>query len=198
MEISAKDVKALRDKTACGMMDCKEALRETGGDQDKAVEYLRKKGIAKAGKRAARVTTEGAIGSYIHAGSKIGVLVELNCESDFVAQNAEFQDLLKELCMQVAATAPQAIKPEDLPEDAIEGEKDIFRAQITNKPPEIVEKIVEGKLKSFYKEACLLEQPWIREPKMTVGDPIAERIGKIGENIVVRRFVRFQLGEDSQ
>ena len=198
MEISAKDVKALRDKTACGMMDCKEALRETGGDQDKAVEYLRKKGIAKAGKRAARVTTEGAIGSYIHAGSKIGVLVELNCESDFVAQNAEFQDLLKELCMQVAATAPQAIKPEDLPEDAIEGEKDIFRAQITNKPPEIVEKIVEGKLKSFYKEACLLEQPWIREPKMTVGDLIAERIGKIGENIVVRRFVRFQLGEDSQ
>ena len=198
MEISAKDVKALRDRTACGMMDCKEALRETGGDQEKAVEYLRKRGIAKAGKRAARATTEGAIGSYIHAGSKIGVLVELNCESDFVAQNAEFQDLLKELCMQVAATAPQAIKPEDLPEDAIGAERDIFRAQITNKPPEIVEKIVEGKLKSFYKEACLLEQPWIREPKMTVGDLIAERIGKIGENIVVRRFVRFQLGEDSQ
>ena len=197
MGISAKDVKALRDKTGCGMMDCKEALAEAGGDIDKAVEVLRKKGIAKAGKRASRAVSEGAVGSYVHAGGKIGVLVEMGCETDFVARNDEFQELLKEICMQVAASAPLAIVAEDLPQDELEKEKDIYRAQITNKPPEIVEKIVQGKLKAYYKEVCLLEQPWIRDPKVTVKDLIAEKIGKLGENMVVRRFVRYQLGDEA-
>ena len=195
MKISAQDVKALRDTTGCGVMDCKEALKQCDGDQDKAVEYLRKQGIAKADKKASRTTGEGAIGSYVHAGAKIGSLVELGCETDFVAQTEEFQDLLREVCMQVAATSPEAIRPEDLPEERIEREKDIYRAQITNKPPPIVEKIVEGKIKSFYKETCLLEQSWIRDPKIAVKDLIAEKIGMIGENIVVRRFARFQVGQ---
>jgi len=197
MGISAKDVKALRDKTGCGMMDCKEALTEAGADVDKAVEILRKKGIAKAGKKSARAASEGAVGSYIHAGGKIGVLVEMGCETDFVARNEEFQDLLKEICMQVAASAPLAISAEELPEEDLEKEKDIYRAQITNKPPEIIEKIVAGKLKAYYKEVCLLEQPWIRDPKVTVKDLIAEKIGKLGENMVVRRFVRYQLGDEA-
>jgi len=197
MGIPAKDVKALRDKTGCGMMDCKEALTEAGGDVDRAVEILRKKGIAKAGKKSARAASEGAVGSYIHAGGKIGVLVEMGCETDFVARNEEFQDLLKEICMQVAASAPLALSPEDLPEDDLEKEKDIYRAQITNKPPEIIEKIVQGKLKAYCKEVCLLEQPWIRDPKVTVKDLIAEKIGKLGENMVVRRFVRYQLGDEA-
>ena len=197
MGISAKDVKALRDKTGCGMMDCKEALTEADGDVDKAVEILRKKGIAKAGKKSARAASEGAVGSYIHAGGKIGVLVEMGCETDFVARNEEFQDLLKEICMQVAASAPLAISAEDLPEEELEKEKDIYRAQITNKPPEIIEKIVQGKVKAYYKEVCLLEQPWIRDPKVTVKDLIAEKIGKLGENMVVRRFVRYQLGDEA-
>ena len=197
MGISAKDVKALRDKTGCGMMDCKEALTEADGDVDKAVEILRKKGIAKAGKKSARAASEGAVGSYIHAGGKIGVLVEMGCETDFVARNEEFQDLLKEICMQVAASAPLAISADDLPEEELEKEKDIYRAQITNKPPEIIEKIVQGKVKAYYKEVCLLEQPWIRDPKVTVNDLIAEKIGKLGENMVVRRFVRYQLGDEA-
>ena len=197
MAISAQDVKALRDKTGCGMMDCKQALTESDGDVEKAVETLRKKGIAKAGKKAARAASEGAIGSYVHAGGKIGVLVEMGCETDFVAQNEEFQGLLKEICMQVAASAPLVIAAEDLPQDAVEKERDIYRAQITNKPPEIVEKIIEGKVKSYYKEVCLLEQPWIRDPKIIVKDLIAEKIGKLGENMLVRRFARYQLGEQA-
>ncbi|MFH0962511.1 MAG: translation elongation factor Ts [Planctomycetota bacterium] len=196
MGISAQDVKALRDKTGCGMMDCKEALTACDGDQEKAIDHLRKKGIAKAGRRTGRATSEGAIGSYVHAGGKIGVLVELACETDFVAQNAEFQSLLKELCMQVAAAAPIAARREELPADVLEREKAIYREQVANKPANVIDKIVEGKMRSFYQEACLLEQPWIRDPKKAVQELISEHIAKLGENIVVQRFVRFQLGED--
>ena len=197
MEISAKLVKDLREKTGLGMMDCKKALQETQGDLEKAVEYLRKKGALKAAKREGRATSEGRIGSYIHSNGKIGVLVELKCESDFVAKTAQFATLNKDLCMQVAASAPRWISPEDVPADVIAKEKEIYMTQAkeAGKPDKMLEKIAEGKLKKFYSEVCLLEQNFVKEPDKTVGNLIKEYIAQLGENISIGRFVRFQLGE---
>jgi elongation factor Ts len=198
MEISAKLVKDLREKTGLGMMDCKKALQETMGDLEQAVDYLRKKGALKAAKREGRATSEGRIGSYIHSNGKIGVLVELKCESDFVAKTEQFATLNKDLCMQVAASAPRWISPEDVPEDIIAKEKDIYMTQAkeAGKPDKMLEKIAEGKLKKFYSEECLLEQSFVKEPDKTVGNLIKEYIAQLGENISVGRFIRFQLGEN--
>jgi len=197
MEITAKMVKDLREKTGLGMMDCKKALIETSGDLEKAVEYLRKKGVLKAAKREGRATSEGRIGSYIHMTGKIGVLVELNCESDFVAKTEQFGVLLKDLCMQVAASAPRWVSPQEVPEDVVAKEKEIYKAQAQaeGKPEKILEKIAEGKLKKFYSEVCLLEQPFVKDTDKTVDTLVKENIAQLGENITVGRFVRFQLGE---
>jgi len=193
VKISAQLVKELRDKTAAGIMECKEALTETGGDIEKAIECLRKKGIKTAERKGARETSQGAIGSYIHMNGTIGTLVELRCETDFVARNSEFQDLLKELCMQVAAAAPLSVSREDLAEEVVEKEKEIYRAQIEGKPEHVVEKIIEGKLQKFYEEKCLLDQPYIRDDSKKVKDLLNELITKTKENIVVRRFCRYAL-----
>jgi elongation factor Ts len=195
MEVNANLVKELRDKTGAGVMDCKKALAETKGDLEKAVAWLREKGIAQAAKRAGRAATEGAIGSYIHAGGKLGVLVEVNCESDFVAKTPEFQTLVKEIGMQIAAANPRCVRREELPPDVIEQERQIYASQAAGKPEQVVAKIVEGKLEKFYREVCLLEQAWVRDPNRTVSDLIGEYVGKLGEKIEIRRFVRFQLGE---
>ena len=192
-KISAQLVKELRDKTAAGIMECKEALTETGGNIEKAIECLRKKGVQTAERKGARETSQGAIGSYIHMSGIIGTMVELRCETDFVARNAEFQNLLKELCMQVAAAAPLAVSRDDVPEETIEKEKEIYRAQIKGKPDHIVEKIIEGKLGKFYEEKCLLDQPYIRDDSKKVGELLNELISKTKENIVIRRFCRFAL-----
>jgi elongation factor Ts len=177
-------------------MTCKEALVATEGDMDKAVDWLRKKGLDAASKRVGRATKEGLIGSYIHVTGKIGVLVEVNCESDFVARSDEFRELAKNLCMHVAATDPLAIAPADVPADVVEKEKEIYREQVKGKPPAITDKIVEGKLRKFFAERCLLEQPYVKNPDQTVGDLVKEAIAKLGENITVRRLVRFELGEE--
>ncbi len=197
-EITSKMVKELRDKTGAGMMDCKKALVETNGDMEKAVDLLRKKGLAAAAKRAGRETKEGIIGSYIHAGGKIGVLVEVNCETDFVARTDEFQELVKDLSLHITAAAPLYLSPEDVPEEVIEREKEIYRSQALEegRPEKIIDKIVEGKLKKFYEEVCLLNQKFVKDPAKTVADRISETIAKLGENIKVSRFVRFQLGEE--
>ena len=196
MEITASMVKDLREKTGLGMMDCKKALVETSGDLDKAVEYLRKKGILKAAKREGRATTEGRIGSYIHINGKIGVLVELNCESDFVAKTDQFVELVKDLCMHVAASSPCWVSPEDVPEDVVAKEKEIYMVQAkeAGKPDKILEKIADGKLKKFFSDVCLLEQPFVKDTDKTVGDLIKEKIGQLGENMTIGRFVRYQLG----
>ena len=195
--ISADMVKHLREKTGSGIMDCKQALTQCEGDLDKAVDFLRKKGLATAAKRAGRAMTAGTIMSYIHMGGKLGVLVEVNCETDFVAKNDDFQDFAKNISMHIAATNPLGIKPEDIPEAVIEKEKEIYRAQALElgKPDNIIDKIAEGKLNKFIKDSCLLDQPYVRNPDITVGDLLNELIAKIGENIQIRRFVRFQLGE---
>jgi len=195
-EITASLVKELRDKTGLGMMTCKEALMACEGDTEKAIDWLRKKGLDAAGKRTGRATKEGAVGSYIHMNGRIGVLVELNSETDFVARSDDFQQLLRDLCMQVAATAPLAVSSEDVDEAVIAKEREIYADQVTDKPAEVIEKIVEGKLKKFFKEQCLLEQPFVKDPDVTVGDLIKNVMAKIGENITVRRFTRYQLGED--
>jgi len=195
MEVNANLVKELRDKTGAGVMDCKKALAETKGDLEKAVAWLREKGIAQAAKRAGRAATEGAIGSYIHAGGKLGVLVEVNCESDFVAKTPEFQTLVKEIGMQIAAANPRCVRREELPPDVIEQERQIYASQAAGKPEQVVAKIVEGKLEKFYREVCLLEQAWVRDPNRTVSDLIGEYVGKLGEEIEIRRFARVQLGE---
>jgi elongation factor Ts len=195
MEVNANLVRELRDKTGAGVMDCKKALAEANGDLEKAVVWLREKGIAAAAKRAGRVASEGAIGSYIHAGGKLGVLVELNCETDFVAKTAEFQTLLRELAMQIAAANPRCIRREDLPSEVIQQEREIYASQSAGKPEAVVNKIVEGKLEKFYREVCLMEQAWVRDPNRTINDLIGEHAGKLGEKIEVRRFTRFQLGE---
>lgn len=197
MEITAQMVKELREKTGLGMMDCKKALQESGGDIEKAVDYLRKKGALKAAKREGRATMEGRIGSYIHSNGKIGVLVELNCESDFVARTDQFAELAKDLCMQVAASVPRWISPEDVPEDVLAKEKEIYMSQAKEqgKPDKILEKIAEGKLKKFYTDVCLLEQPFVKDTDKSVGQLIQEKIAQLGENITVGRFIRFQLGE---
>jgi elongation factor Ts len=190
-------VKKLREKTNAGYADCQAALKEAGGDMEKAVEILRKKGIAVALKKGTRAANEGVVASYIHLGGKIGVLVEVNCETDFVAKNEDFRNFVKEIAMQIAAANPQYIKREDVPPDVLEKERKILREGVSGKPKEVAEKIVEGKLEKFYQEFCLLEQPSIRDQKVKVGDMLTNTVLKIGENIVIRRFVRFRVGEEA-
>ncbi|MBP7706724.1 MAG: translation elongation factor Ts [Candidatus Aminicenantes bacterium] len=198
MDITADKVKELRERTGIGMMECKGALAECGGDMDKAIEILRKKGYARAEAKSSRAAKEGLVGAYIHMNGRIGVLVEVNCESDFVARNAEFQGLVKELGMQIAAAKPKWIAPSDVPEDIVAKEKEIIKAQLGDmkKPPEILEKIVTGKLAKFFEEVCLLEQPYIREDKIKVKDLITQLVAKMGENIKIGRFARFEIGQD--
>ena len=194
-EINAALVKKLRDMTGAGMMECKAALTESGGDLEAANTILRKRGLAQATKKAGRSTNEGLIGSYIHMGGRIGVLVELNCESDFVARTEDFQALAREIAMHVAAASPQYVKRDEVPADVLEGEKAIYRDQVKDKPAQVIDKIVEGKLNSFYEQVCLVDQPSIRDPKLTIGQLVQAAIAKLGENIAVARFVRFKLGE---
>jgi elongation factor Ts len=196
-EVSAVQVRELRDTTGAGMMDCKRALMESGGDLQKAIVHLREKGLAAAAKRSARAASEGMVGSYVHAGGKIGVLIEVNCETDFVARTPEFQGLVKDLAMQVAAASPRWVRREKTPADTVEAERNIYKAQAdgSGKPPAVIEKIIAGKLEKFFADTCLLEQPFIKDPQRTVGQMVTDSIAKIGENIVVRRFARFQLGE---
>jgi elongation factor Ts len=195
-KIDAKLVKELREKTGAPMGDCLKALQETNGDIEGAVVVLRKRGMASAQKKASRSTNEGAVGTYIHAGGKIGVLIELNCESDFVALTKDFQDLLKDIAMHIAASDPRYVKPEDVTVDDLEREKDIFRAQAaaTGKPAPVIERIVDGKMAKFYEEVCLLEQPFIKDQGVSIKELIAQTVGKLGENITVRRFARFKVG----
>jgi elongation factor Ts len=197
VNISAAQVKELRDKTGAPMMDCKQALAEAKGDLEQAILVLRKKGMASASKKATRVTTEGSVANYIHAGGKIGVLVEVNCESDFVARTDDFKSLVHDVAMHIAASDPKFIRKEDVTPEAFEREKEVYRAQAaaTGKPPQVVEKIVEGKMSKFYEEVCLYEQPFIKEQTITVAQLIASKIGKLGENISVRRFARFKVGD---
>jgi elongation factor Ts len=196
-EISAAMVKQLREKTGAGMMDCKSALSEVGGDMEKAIEFLRKKGLATAQKRAGRAMTEGTIQSYIHMNAKLGVLVEVNCETDFVAKNDDFQGFAKNIAMHIAASNPLGIAPEDIPQEVIEKEKEIYRAQALDmgKPENVLDKIVDGKLKKFYQDNCLMNQSYVRNPDITIADLLNELIAKIGENISIKRFVRYQIGE---
>jgi elongation factor Ts len=190
-------VKELREKTGVGMMDCKKALAESDGDMEKAVEFLRKKGLATAQKRAGRATSEGIVQAYIHMGGKIGVLVEVNCESDFVAKNEDFQAFAKNIAMHIAATNPVGIAPEDVPAAVVEKEMEIYRGQAREmgKPEKMLEKIAEGKMAKFFKDNCLLNQPYVRDPNLTITDVLNETIAKIGENISIRRFARFQIGD---
>jgi len=197
LTISTLIIKELREKTGVGIMDCKAALSECNGDIDKAIDYLRKKGIATAKKRGGRATSQGQVQAYIHAGGKIGVLVEANCETDFTGKTDDFTNFVKDIAIQVAATSPVAVDRDNVPEDLLEKEKEIYASQAksTGKPEKVIEKIVEGKLNKYYSEACLLEQPFVKNPDITVQDLLNELIAKTGENIVIRRFVRFQLGE---
>lgn len=197
MSVDAKQVMELREKTGAGVMDCKKALAEAGGDPDKAIEILRKKGVMAAAKKAGRVAREGTIGHYVHFGGKIGVLVELNCETDFVANTPEFQELAKDLAMQVASAHPLYVDMGDVPPDVLDKEKEIYKAQAVaeGKPENVVDRIVEGKLKKFYSQACLMEQPFVKDDSVTVRQRVQATVGKLGENIVVRRFARFQVGE---
>ena len=198
MAVTAGMVKELRDKTGAGMMDCKKALSETSGDVEKAIDYLRQKGLSDAGKRTGRTASEGLVGSYIHPGGKLGVLVEVNCESDFVARTEEFQALVKDVAMHVAASNPLYLRREDVPEDVIAREKNIYEVQAREggKPEKIVERIVQGKLEKFFEEVCLLEQPFVKEPDLSVNQLVSSLVAKLGENIVVRRFQRYQLGSE--
>lgn len=197
MAISASLVKELRDKTNAGMMDCKKALEEAGGDMEKAIDVLRKKGLAAAGKKAGRIASEGAVGSYIHMGGKIGVLVEVNCETDFVARTERFQQLVKNLAMHIAAARPQYLAPEDVPADVLAREKAIYNDQAANegKPEKFRDKIIEGRLNKFYGEVCLLKQMYVKEDKKTIEEVVTGAIAEMGENIRIRRFARFELGE---
>lgn len=196
MTVTADKVKELREKTNAGMMDCKKALSESGGDMEKAIDILRQKGLATAAKKAGRSASQGLIGSYIHM-DKLGVLVEINCETDFVAKTDDFKGLVRDIAMHIAAANPTYISREDVPQDVIEREREIYRAQVTNKPPQVVEKIIDGKLEKFFSDTCLLEQVFIKDPegKQKIKDLITEKVAKLGENIVLRRFARFQLGE---
>ncbi|MCS6874765.1 MAG: translation elongation factor Ts [Pyrinomonadaceae bacterium] len=200
-EIKASLVKALREKTGAGMMECKAALVEAGGDETKAIEILRKKGIATASKKEGRVTAEGAVGAYIHMGGKVGVLVEINCESDFVARSEEFQQLVKDVAMHIAASAPKYVRREEVPEEVLNKEREILREQLkndpknANKPEDVLNKIIEGRLNKFYEENVLLDQPFVKDPSKTVGELIIEKIATIKENISIRRFTRYKMGE---
>lgn len=195
--ISAAMVKKLREKTGAGIMDCKEALAECEGDENKAFDFLRTKGLATAAKRAGRAMSEGVVQSYIHSDSKLGVLVEINCETDFVAKNDDFKAFAKNIAMHIAATNPVGIRQEDVPEETISKEKEIYRGQVLEmgKPENIADKIVEGKLKKYFKENCLIHQAYVRNPEIAIEDLVNEMIAKIGENITIRRFVRFKIGE---
>ena len=200
-EITAKAVMALRQKTGAGMSDCKAALVEAGGDEAQAIEILRKKGIATAGKKAGRVAAEGAVGSYIHMGGKVGVLVEVNCESDFVARGEEFQQLVKDVAMHIAATDPRYLKREDVPAEELDKEREILLEQLkndpknANKPEDVLNKIIEGRLNKYYEESVLLDQPFVKDPSKTVGELVTEKIASIKENITIRRFTRYKMGE---
>lgn len=197
MAISAKDVKALREKTGTGMMDCKKALQETNGDFDAAVTWLREKGIASASKRESRTAAEGAVTSYIHMGGKIGVLAEINCETDFVARGDLFQAFCKDICLQICSASPNWVSREDVPKDIVDAEMEIYKTQArdTGKPEKILDKIAEGKMKKFFEERCLLEQKFVKNPDTTIKTLAKELSGKVGEKIDIRRFTRFQLGE---
>lgn len=194
--ISPEMVKRLREKTGTGMMDCKKALTESDGDFEKAIDLLRQKGLASASKKSGRTAMEGLIGSYIHMG-KIGVLVEVNCETDFVARTDDFKELAKDIAMHIAAATPGYLSRDDVPHDAIEREKEIYRAQVAGKPPQVIEKIIDGKLEKFFTDTCLLDQIFIKDAdqKKKIKDIVSEKIARLGENIVIKRFVRFQLGE---
>ena len=197
MNISATDVKALRDKTGAGFMECKSALADADGDAEQAITILRKRGLTKAAKRAGRSTEQGVVGSYIHTGGKVGVLIEVNCETDFVARTDDFQELVKELAMHVAATNPQYIRREDVPAATVEHEKEIFRSQLEGqkKPAHVIDKILEGKLEGYYRDTVLLDQPSIRDSKITINQLVATTIAKMGENVTISRFARFKIGE---
>src|SRR5262245_39628998 len=198
--ITADQVKQLRDKTGAGMMECKAALTEASGDQEKAVELLRKKGLASAAKRAGRATSNGVVGSYIHMGGKVGVLVEVNCETDFVARTEDFQTLVKELSLHIAAADPKYVRREDVPADVLEKEREIYRSQFADsgKPANVIEKIVDGKLGSFYSQTVLVDQPSVRDPNVSIAQMIAQASAKTGENITVSRFARFKVGEHNE
>ena len=200
MEISIELVKDLRQRTGAGIIDCKTALQESKGDVDAAIDYLRRKGLATAAKKAGRIATDGLVSSYIHAGGKMGVLVEINCETDFVAKTEEFQSFVKNIAMHIAASNPQYIRREDIPLQAVEKERDIYRAQAleSGKPAKVIDKIVEGKLERFYSEVCLLEQTYVKDSDLTIKEVLDAMIAKVGENITIRRFARFQLGEGLQ
>ena len=203
-DISASAVKALREKTGAGMMECKGALVEAEGNEDRAVDILRKRGLASARKKEGRIAAEGTVGSYIHMGGKVGVLVEVNCETDFVARSEEFLQLVKDIAMHVAATEPRYVSREDVTADALEKEREIARAQATNdpknanKPEQVIEKIVEGRLNKFYEEAVLLDQPFVKDPTKTVGELVTDKVAKTGEKITIRRFTRYKMGEGLQ
>jgi elongation factor Ts len=194
-KVDLKLVKQLRDKLDAPIMDCKSALAEANGDMPKAIEILKRKGLAKGKEKQQRITSEGLIASYIHFGGKIGVLVEINCESDFVARTEEFKKLVKDITMHIAASNPKYITQEEVPKEVLEKEKSIYKSQFKDKPDNVVEKILKGKMKSFFSEVCLLNQPFVKDPNVTVGEYINSFIGKLGENIRVRRFIRYQLGE---
>jgi elongation factor Ts len=195
-EVNPALVKQLRDKTNAGMMDCKKALVESAGDLTKAEEILRKKGIAGASKKASRSAKEGVIASYIHLQGKVGVLVEINCETDFVAKNENFRDFVKDITLHIAAAHPLYVSREQVPAEVLEREREIYRAQVVGKPPNVVEKIVDGKLEKYYSTVCLLDQAFIKNPDQTINDLVALKIAEIGENIVIRRFTRYAVGED--
>jgi elongation factor Ts len=197
MSISATTVKELREQTGAGMMDCKKALTEADGDIGTAMDVLRKKGLAKAAGKSSRDASDGLISSYIHMGGKIGVLLEVNCETDFVAKTDDFQQLVRDISMHIAATSPAYVKREDVPSEIIDKEKEIYASQVENKPPQVIEKIVEGKIEKFYSDTCLVDQVFVKDPdqKQKINDLIVEKIAKLGENIVIKRFARFQLGE---
>ncbi len=197
MHIDAQVVKALREKTGAGMMDCKKALQEAGGDEEKAVNALREKGLAKAAKRAGRAANQGIVDSYIHLGGKIGVLVEVNCETDFVARNDDFREFTRNICLQVAATNPSYLSREDVPESVLESERQVIKAQALHegKPEKVIDKIVDGRIDKYYKENCLLEQAYVKNEDITINELLTDLIARIGENIVIRRFSRFEVGE---
>ncbi len=197
MNITAEMVKELRERTGAGMMDCKRALTETAGDMDKAITYLREKGLAAAAKKAGRIAAEGLVDSYIHLGGRIGVLVEVNCETDFVAKTDVFRAFVKDIAMQIAAAKPEYVSREEVPQEVLEREKEIYRSQAKNegKPDNVAEKIVAGRIEKYFKEACLLEQPFIKDPDLTIQQLLNAKIAQIGENILIRRFARFERGE---
>ncbi len=194
--ISSEQVKQLREKTNAGFMDCKKALSEASGDLDKAVELLRKRGVSVAAKKAGRAANQGLVNSYIHMGGKIGVLVEVNCETDFVARNENFQEFVREIGMQIAAANPQYLDREQVPAELIEKEKEIYKSQIKDKPDNVVEKIIQGKVDKFFSEICLLEQVYIKDSALTIDQVLKNKIAELGENIIIRRFTRYQLGEE--